>query len=112
MPSAIVRSALVGLIWLYRLTLSPLIGGQCRHIPTCSEHAIRVVHERGPWVGSMLAARRVLSCHPFSTPKCDSATPERPESDEPTDSGVRGHANTSPHPSGYHAEPHPESQPA
>ena len=28
-----------GLIWIYRHTLSPLVGYQCRHLPTCSVYA-------------------------------------------------------------------------
>ncbi|MGC1092766.1 MAG: membrane protein insertion efficiency factor YidD, partial [Pseudolabrys sp.] len=28
-----------GLVGLYRVTLSPLIGPRCRHLPTCSDYA-------------------------------------------------------------------------
>jgi putative component of membrane protein insertase Oxa1/YidC/SpoIIIJ protein YidD len=33
------RAALIGLIRLYRITLSGWLGGQCRFYPTCSHYA-------------------------------------------------------------------------
>ena len=33
------RNAGRGMIWLYRHTLSPLVGYNCRHLPTCSVYA-------------------------------------------------------------------------
>jgi putative component of membrane protein insertase Oxa1/YidC/SpoIIIJ protein YidD len=33
------RNAGRGLIWIYRHTLSPLVGYNCRHLPTCSVYA-------------------------------------------------------------------------
>tara|TARA_Y100000815_G_C12865814_1_gene320823 strand:- start:68 stop:328 length:261 start_codon:yes stop_codon:yes gene_type:complete len=57
---------LIGLIFAYRATLSPLIGGQCRFTPTCSQYALEAVRAHGPLRGARLAARRILRCHPFS----------------------------------------------
>jgi len=56
---------LVLLVRLYQITLSPLIGGQCRYRPTCSEYAIDALHEYGAARGSWLAFRRILRCHPW-----------------------------------------------
>ena len=50
----------------YKLTLSPLIGQQCRFVPTCSEYAAEALIGHGPWRGSALAARRLCRCHPWS----------------------------------------------
>ena len=57
----------VGLIRAYQLALSPLIGSQCRHLPTCSEYAFEAVAKHGLLKGSWLAGRRVLRCGPFGT---------------------------------------------
>lgn len=54
------------LIWIYRFTLSPFIGRQCRYVPTCSRYALDALQEHGPFRGTLLAARRVLRCHPFA----------------------------------------------
>jgi uncharacterized protein len=59
------RLLLVGMIGLYRLTLSGWLGGQCRFSPTCSHYAEEAVRSRGAIVGSLLAFRRVLRCNPF-----------------------------------------------
>ena len=49
----------------YKLTLSPLIGRQCRFLPTCSDYAATVLISHGPWRGGALAARRLCRCHPW-----------------------------------------------
>jgi putative membrane protein insertion efficiency factor len=50
----------------YKRWMSPLFGNSCRFTPTCSEYAAQAVAEHGWWRGSMLAAGRLLRCHPFS----------------------------------------------
>jgi putative membrane protein insertion efficiency factor len=49
----------------YKVTLSPLIGRQCRFAPSCSEYAAEALIRFGPWRGSILAAARVFRCNPF-----------------------------------------------
>ncbi len=49
----------------YRLLLSPVLGGQCRFAPTCSDYARQAVAEHGATRGTWLATLRVLRCHPF-----------------------------------------------
>jgi putative membrane protein insertion efficiency factor len=49
----------------YKLTLSPLIGRQCRFLPTCSEYAADALIGHGPWRGSLLAANRLCRCNPW-----------------------------------------------
>ena len=52
-------------IRVYQLTLSPLIGGQCRFYPTCSHYAIEAIRTHGAWRGTALAVKRLAKCHPF-----------------------------------------------
>lgn len=56
---------LIALVRVYQLTLSPFLGGSCRFLPTCSNYAIEALRTHGAWRGSLLAARRLLSCHPL-----------------------------------------------
>jgi putative membrane protein insertion efficiency factor len=49
----------------YQLTLSPLLGPACRFEPSCSRYASEAIERHGPWRGGVLAARRLLRCHPF-----------------------------------------------
>lgn len=53
------------LIRLYQVTLSPLMGGQCRFRPTCSEYAIEAYRLHNPLRASWLTLRRLARCHPF-----------------------------------------------
>ena len=51
-------------VWLYRATLSPLIGGHCRYLPTCSEYMLQAVDKHGPWKGGWMGVRRICRCRP------------------------------------------------
>jgi putative membrane protein insertion efficiency factor len=55
----------IGLIKLYKITLSPFIGGACRFLPTCSDYAIEAFQKHGPFKGFKLTLKRLLSCHPW-----------------------------------------------
>ncbi|MEM6710278.1 MAG: membrane protein insertion efficiency factor YidD [Pseudomonadota bacterium] len=57
---------LVGAIRGYQLTLSPLIGNQCRHHPTCSHYGIEALKRHGALRGLWLTTTRLLRCHPFA----------------------------------------------
>jgi len=60
-----VSAVLVLMVRVYQLTLRPILGGQCRFVPTCSEYFIQAVRLRGPVVGAALGVWRILRCHPF-----------------------------------------------
>ena len=53
---------LVGLIWLYKLTLSKIIGRSCKFLPTCSTYALWCVWEFGAIIGGFYAIKRILRC--------------------------------------------------
>jgi uncharacterized protein len=57
----------VGLIRLYRATLSGWLGGQCRFYPSCSQYAEDAIREHGVVKGSIRAAWRILRCNPFGS---------------------------------------------
>jgi hypothetical protein len=62
----IVVWALIALVTLYRLAISPLLGPTCRYYPSCSAYALGVLHEHGSLKGSALAGYRLLRCNPWS----------------------------------------------
>jgi putative membrane protein insertion efficiency factor len=55
----------IGLIQLYRWTLSPYLGRYCRFEPTCSSYAQEAYRTHGFWRGSALTAHRICRCHPL-----------------------------------------------
>lgn len=58
-------AVMIGLIRLYQMTLSPLIGRSCRYTPTCSNYGIGAIRKYGPFKGGWLTIKRVLSCNPW-----------------------------------------------
>ena len=65
------RNAGRALIWLYRHTLSPLVGYNCRHLPTCSVYGDEAIERFGLWAGGWMTLARLLRCHPFGTSGID-----------------------------------------
>lgn len=55
----------IGLIKLYRVTLSPLIGRSCRYLPTCSEYTEEAIRRYGLWRGFWIGLARLQRCGPF-----------------------------------------------
>ena len=52
-------------IRLYQIALSPFLGQNCAHIPTCSNYAIQAINEWGVFKGSWLAIKRITRCNPW-----------------------------------------------
>ena len=69
--STAVRLCLTGLIQLYQICLSPLLGANCRHLPSCSHYAKDALNMHGPLRGSYFALKRILRCHPWADPMVD-----------------------------------------
>jgi putative membrane protein insertion efficiency factor len=59
------------LVYLYRATLSPLIGMHCRHVPTCSQYCDGALSRFGLWAGGWMTLGRLCRCHPFGTAGLD-----------------------------------------
>lgn len=72
-----VRLFLVGLIRLYRLTLSGWLGGQCRFHPSCSHYAEEAIRRHGALRGTGMAAWRIARCGPFTAGGVDHVPPPR-----------------------------------
>ena len=44
---------------------SLLLPPSCRYQPSCSAYAITALERYGAWRGGLLAAKRLLRCHPW-----------------------------------------------
>jgi putative membrane protein insertion efficiency factor len=65
LAGAPVRALLIGMIRIYRATLSGAWGAQCRFYPSCSHYAEDAIRTYGAARGSIMAAWRVVRCQPF-----------------------------------------------
>ena len=79
----LLAAPLILVIWLYRLFISPLLGANCRHLPTCSEYAVEALQRHGPLRGGIFALKRISRCHPWATPAFDPV----PRADQDGDAG-------------------------
>ena len=61
----IIKLALIRLIKIYQLIISPYMGNNCRYLPTCSEYFIDCVNEYGILKGVVKGTKRIFSCHPI-----------------------------------------------
>lgn len=79
--ASIPARSLLGLIWLYRHSLSPVLpvvcgpGCGCRFHPTCAAYAAEAVRTHGAVRGSWLTVRRLLKCHPWHPGGLDPVPP-------------------------------------
>jgi putative membrane protein insertion efficiency factor len=53
------KSLVLALLRVYRYAISPMLGRNCRFVPSCSEYAVEAVERHGALKGGWLAARRV-----------------------------------------------------
>lgn len=57
--------ALVGLVRIYQVWISPMTPPSCRYSPVCSQYAVEVLQARGAVVGLVLTLWRLLRCNPW-----------------------------------------------
>lgn len=72
------RNAGRGAIWVYRHTLSPLVGYNCRHLPSCSVYGDEAIGRYGLWAGGWMTLARLLRCQPWGTSGIDNVPQQLP----------------------------------
>jgi len=63
---SILQQLVLSLLRGYKWAISPMFPPACRYVPTCSEYAMDAVAHHGVTLGSLMAAWRLLRCHPFA----------------------------------------------
>ena len=61
------KKIIIYLIKFYQITLSPLLGSNCRFQPTCSQYMIEAINLHGVLKGLSLGFKRISKCHPFGS---------------------------------------------
>ncbi len=63
--SKIIINVNIALIKFYKFFISPLLGSNCRYLPTCSDYFVESLKTHGFIKGSYYGYKRILSCHPL-----------------------------------------------
>ncbi|GEN26970.1 hypothetical protein HVA01_06160 [Halovibrio variabilis] len=63
-PRWVAMTVLIGCVYVYQYTLSPLLGPRCRFWPSCSSYTIEAIQVHGPIKGGWMAIKRIVKCHP------------------------------------------------
>ena len=63
-PGQAMALVMIGLIRVYRYTLSAFIGRSCRYLPSCSEYTEEAIRRHGPWAGGWVGFARICRCRP------------------------------------------------
>jgi len=67
MLNKVIIFPLVLLIRGYQLIVSPILGSNCRFMPTCSEYAMESLKTYGLIKGAFLTVKRIGKCHPWGS---------------------------------------------
>jgi hypothetical protein len=60
------KSLLLSVLAVYRYAISPMLGANCRFLPSCSEYATEAIRRHGSLRGGWLSLRRIARCHPWN----------------------------------------------
>jgi conserved hypothetical protein YidD len=66
-------------VYFYRSVISPLTPPSCRYTPTCSQYTIEALKKHGPFKGSYLSAKRIVSCNPWGGSGYDPVPEPKPK---------------------------------
>jgi putative membrane protein insertion efficiency factor len=69
------RATLRAAIRVYQWVLAPVLGANCRYLPSCSEYAHEALGTHGVIAGSWLAVKRLCRCHPWGGDGYDPVPP-------------------------------------
>ena len=65
MINKIITHPIIVIIKFYQFFISPMLGQNCRYLPTCSEYSIQSIKKFGIFKGAFLSLKRISKCHPW-----------------------------------------------
>ena len=61
----LIKNLILICLKIYKFFISPILGNNCRFLPSCSDYAYEVITEKGLIKGGILAIKRLTKCHPW-----------------------------------------------
>jgi len=65
MIKELLTNLVIGLIKTYKYLISPLLGNNCRYLPTCSDYTKESIIKFELIIGIWLGLKRIIRCHPW-----------------------------------------------
>ena len=59
------KTMALGMIKVYQATVSRVLPGQCRYLPTCSVYTFEAINKYGLFKGTRMGVKRIARCNPF-----------------------------------------------
>ena len=56
---------ILGILKTYKYIISPILGTNCRFLPSCSDYAQEAISKKGIIKGCHLSLKRLTKCHPW-----------------------------------------------
>jgi len=63
--TALFKKIILVPLYLYRYFISPVLGPNCRYLPSCSDYCQQAIEKHGIIRGILLSSIRILKCNPF-----------------------------------------------
>ena len=61
----ILKNIILTHLKFYKFFISPMIGTNCRYLPSCSEYFYTAIDRKGILVGTFLGLIRIFKCNPW-----------------------------------------------
>ena len=74
-----IKNLILILLKAYKFLISPLIGTNCRFLPSCSDYASEAIASKGVIKGGALAIKRLTKCHPWGKSGYDPVNKQKKE---------------------------------
>ena len=56
---------ILGILKTYKYIISPILGTNCRFLPSCADYAQEAISKKGIIKGCHLSLKRLTKCHPW-----------------------------------------------
>lgn len=73
----LIKRIILFFLRFYQICISPLLGKNCRFIPTCSSYTYEAIEIHGIIKGIYLGVKRILKCHPYHAGGYDPVPPKK-----------------------------------
>jgi len=74
-----IKNLILIFLKIYKFCISPILGNNCRFLPSCSDYTYEVIIEKGVIKGGILAIKRLTKCHPWGKSGYDPVNKQKKE---------------------------------